>query len=195
MRRQAPGGPGVPTAPPKLHLAPTTDLAQAAAIAWLIDVQPRALAAHAELLPALDTVFPHERVAAFTERNGFDPLALEELTLASYASAEGETTLYLLRGALDPAKLESIFRAQTGGVEGRAIDRRGGGAGDRAERGERCAASRRRWRRSGTRRPGSRWAASVRFASRSCSPAGAIEAGVAGVEVGRRSRAAAEARS
>jgi hypothetical protein len=109
----------------RLHLAPTTDLAQAAAIAWLIDVKPRELAARAELLPAIDTLLPHDRVAAFTERNGFDPLALDELTLASYSSAEGETTLYLARGALAPAKLEAIFRARTGGVEGRGIDRQG----------------------------------------------------------------------
>jgi hypothetical protein len=109
----------------KLHLAPTTDLAQAAAIVWLVDVAPRELVSHAELLPAIDTLFPHDRVAAFAERNGFDPLALDELTLASYSSAEGDTMLYLARGALNPAKLESIFRARAGGVDGRRIDRQG----------------------------------------------------------------------
>ena len=114
-----------PGAGAKLHLAPTTDLAQTAAIAWLIDAKPRALVAHAELLPAIDTLLPHDRVAAFADRNGFDPLALSELTLASYASAEGDTMLYLARGALAPAKLEAIFRARTGGVEGRGIDRQG----------------------------------------------------------------------
>jgi hypothetical protein len=109
----------------KLHLAPTTDLAQAASIVWLIDVAPRDLVSHAELLPAIDTLFPHDRVAAFAERNGFDPLALEELTMASYSSAEGETMLYLARGALNPGKLEAIFRARTGGVDGRGVDRQG----------------------------------------------------------------------
>ena len=116
--------PGPPPGP-KLHLAPTTDLAQAAALTWLVDVAPRELASHAELLPAIDTLLPHDRVAKFTERNGLDPLALDELTVASYSSAEGDTILYLARGALEPSKLESIFRARTGEVEGRGIDRQG----------------------------------------------------------------------
>ncbi len=113
---------------PTLHLAPTTDLAQAASLSWLIDVEPRALASSADLLPAIDTVFPRDRVAAFADRNGVDPLALEEMTFASYASSEGETTLTLVRGALDPGKLESVFRARAaaaGGVDGRGIDRQG----------------------------------------------------------------------
>jgi hypothetical protein len=108
-----------------LHLAPTTDLAQAASILWLIDLSPRAITSHAELLPAIETVLPHDRVASFTERNGFDPFALEELTLASYSSSVGSTTLYLARGVFDPGKLESTFRARAGALEGRAVDREG----------------------------------------------------------------------
>jgi hypothetical protein len=121
------GEPSVPAAPP-LHLAPTTDLAQAASIAWLVDLSPRALVAHAELLPAIETLLPHERVAGFTERNGFDPLALDELTLAAYSAApntQADSMLYLVRGGFVPSKLESIFRAQTGGIAGRATDHAG----------------------------------------------------------------------
>jgi hypothetical protein len=115
-------------APPPLHLTPTTDLAPAAAISWLVDVSPRALASHAELLPAIETLLPHDRVAAFGERNGFDPLALEELTIAAYSpgvSGRPDAMLYLVRGVLNRSKLESIFRAQSGAIEGRAVDRDG----------------------------------------------------------------------
>jgi hypothetical protein len=111
---------------PKLHLAPTTDLAQAASIVWLIDLAPRDLVAHADLLPAIDTLLPHDRVAAFADRNGFDPLAIDEITLASYSSEVGDTMLYVARGAFEPGKLEAIFRARAGGVDGRGIDRQGG---------------------------------------------------------------------
>jgi hypothetical protein len=114
----------VPAGPP-LHLAPATDLAQAAEVSWLIDVEPRALMAHAELLPALETLLPHTQVAAFTERNGFDPLALEELVIAAYAADQGGATLYLARGAFDPGRLETVFRQRAEVVDGRAVDRAG----------------------------------------------------------------------
>ena len=123
------GGSGPPKAAlppgPKLHLDPTTDLAQAAAIVWLLDVSPRELVAHTDLLPAIDTLLPHDRVASFAERYGFDPLALEELTWASYSSDIGDTMLYVARGAFDPGKLEALFKARAGGVEGRGVDREG----------------------------------------------------------------------
>jgi hypothetical protein len=109
----------------QLHLSPTTDLAQAASIAWLIDARPRALAGTTDLLAAIETLLPSDRVRAFADRNGFDPLSLEEITVASYSSSEGDTMLYLARGALDPGKLEAIFDARTGGAEGRGTDRRG----------------------------------------------------------------------
>jgi len=109
-----------------LHLAPTTDLAQAASITWLLDVAPRALTSHAELLPAIETVFPHTRAALFAERNGFDPLTLEEITAAGYSSsASGDTTLYLVRGALATGKVCAIFEKAAGELEGSAVDRTG----------------------------------------------------------------------
>jgi hypothetical protein len=110
---------------PKLHLSPTSDLAQAASIVWLLDVAPRELVAHADLLPAIDAVLPRAKVASFAERYGFDPLALEELTWASYGSEVGDTMLYVARGAFDPGKLEALFRARAGGVDGRGVDREG----------------------------------------------------------------------
>jgi hypothetical protein len=131
--------PATPTAPPlpPLHLSPATDLAPAAGLAWLVDVDPRALAAQAELLPALSMLFPADSVAAFTERSGVDPWALEEVVVASYAPspfpgegdaeirARQDTMLYLGRGAIQPGRIESIFRARAESVEGRAIDRGG----------------------------------------------------------------------
>jgi hypothetical protein len=116
----------VPAGPPPLHLAPATDLAQAASITWLVDLSPRALTSHAELLPAIELIFPRARVAAFAERNGFDPFALEELTAATYSSsAAGDTTLYLARGDLPAEKLNAAFRRLAGELEGSAIDRQG----------------------------------------------------------------------
>jgi hypothetical protein len=114
----------VPEGPP-LHLAPTTDLAQAASISWLLDVSPRSLASHAELLPAIEIVFPNAHVAAFIERNGFDPLALDEVTAASYSSQSGDSMLYLARGAFAPDRLNATFRRLAGELEGRAVDRQG----------------------------------------------------------------------
>jgi hypothetical protein len=79
--------------------------------------------AHAELLAAIDRAFPHAQVSSFEERYGFDPLALEELVVASYAAADGQATLYLGRGTVDPGRLEGVFRHRAEHVDGRAVDR------------------------------------------------------------------------
>ena len=121
------GGPGAAEAPkpPPLHLAPSTDLAAAAGLSWLLDVAPRALASNVDLLPAIETALPHDQVAAFAQKNGFDPLALDELVVASYAAADGDSMLYVARGTLEPSRLESIFRSRAEVVDGRAVDRPG----------------------------------------------------------------------
>jgi len=122
----APGGEGSRAASlPPLHLAPATDLAQGAGLSWLLDLDPRDLSAHAELLPAIDVALPRAELADITARLGFDPLSATELVMASYASAEGEATLFLVRGALEPEKLEQSFGARAAVVEGRAVDRAG----------------------------------------------------------------------
>jgi hypothetical protein len=121
------GGPGAVEAPrlPPLHLAPSTDLAAAAGLSWLLDVTPRALASNVDLLPALETALPHDQVAAFAQKNGFDPFSLDELVVASYAATDGESMLYVARGALEPSRLESSFKTRAEAIDGRAVDRPG----------------------------------------------------------------------
>ncbi len=125
----ASGKPATPSGPP-LHLAPATDLAQGAELSWIIDVEPRAIAAHAELLPAIDALMSRAQVAALADKSGgVDPLSLAELVIASYASEraagqpDAETTLYIARGAIAPDQIEAAFRTRAESVEGRAVDR------------------------------------------------------------------------
>jgi hypothetical protein len=121
--------PATPSGPP-LHLAPSTDLAQGAELSWIIDVEPRAIVAHAELLPAIDALMSRAQIASLADKNGgIDPLSLAELVVASYASEapagqlSQETTLYIARGAIAPEQVEKSFRARAEIVEGRAVDR------------------------------------------------------------------------
>jgi hypothetical protein len=125
----ASGKPATPSGPP-LHLAPATDLAQGAELSWIIDLAPRAIAAHADLLPAIDALMSRAQVAELADKNGgVDPLSLTELVIASYASEEvagqpaRETTLYVARGAIAPEQIERAFRTRAEVVEGRAVDR------------------------------------------------------------------------
>ncbi len=108
-----------PPPPPPLHLSPTTDLAPAAALTFLIDAKPRAIfsrvdAAHAIAQVAGDAQFRHFQA----ENAGVDLRELEELVVAKYP----KTTLYLARGTLDPARIEQTF-SRTIDIEGRGVDR------------------------------------------------------------------------
>lgn len=115
--------PSAPSGPP-LHLAPATDLAQGAELFWLMDLAPRALAAHTDLLPSVDALLSSAQIASIASRyGGVDLLSLEELVIASYASPQGETMLYLVRGAVSPEKVEASFRARAETIGGRAVDR------------------------------------------------------------------------
>jgi hypothetical protein len=117
---KAPG----PTAPP-LHLSPLEDLAPAAGLSWIVTARPREIAARPELAPALNMLAPAHKIAAFAERNGgVSPLDLDELVVATFTA----TTLYLARGAIDPARIEASFRTRAEAVDGRAIDRAAGPA-------------------------------------------------------------------
>ena len=107
-----------PPAPP-LHLSPTTDLAPAADLVWLVDAKPRAIfsrvdAAHVIAEIAGDAQFRHFQA----ENAGIDPRELEEFVVAKYP----KTTLFLARGTLDPARIEQTF-SKTIDVEGRGVDR------------------------------------------------------------------------
>jgi hypothetical protein len=105
---------------PPLHLAPTTDLVQAANVSLLVDVEPRQIFSHAELARSFARAIPDEKFSHFRDANAnVDLRELEELTYAKYP----ESDLILARGVFDPAALERVFAARAT-VDGRAIDRR-----------------------------------------------------------------------
>ena len=109
-----------PTALPPLHLAPTTDLVPAAGLTWMLDAKPRALLAHVELAQAVGLAVSDAKFRYFRDNNGgIDLRSLEELVVADY----DETTLFLLRGSFDPARIERDFKTHVE-VEGRGVDRR-----------------------------------------------------------------------
>lgn len=115
-------GPPAKTAPsqPPLHLAPTTDLVQAAKLVLLVDLEPRQILSHVELARSLARVIPDEKFSHFRDSNAhIDLRELEEITFASYP----ETQLVLARGVFDPALVEHAVDARAT-IEGRAIDRR-----------------------------------------------------------------------
>jgi hypothetical protein len=94
-------------------------MAPAASLAWLVEARPRAIASHADLLPALEQVLPAARVRAFAAKNGgVDLLDLRELVVAGYPGA----TLWLVSTSLDPNAVEAAFGARTLSVEGRSVD-------------------------------------------------------------------------
>ncbi|MEO8875058.1 MAG: hypothetical protein ABI461_05680, partial [Polyangiaceae bacterium] len=109
------------TAPslPPLHLAPATDLVQAAGVRLLLEFQPRALLAHPELARALSRVISDENFSRFRDTHGgVDVRELEELVYAQYP----QTTLMLARGVIDPSLVEKAFSTRVV-IEGRGIDR------------------------------------------------------------------------
>lgn len=122
-------------APPALHLSPIDDLVPAAGLSWLVVARPREIAQRADLIPAIHELVGEDRFDAFAAHNGgVDLRELDELAVARYAGS----TLYLARGRIDPARVEAAFAAHLVNVDGRAIDRKGGGngggAGDRIVR-------------------------------------------------------------
>lgn len=119
---------GTPRTPePKdtpLAIEHVVDLAPAAGLDSLVVLEPRAVLAHAELLPILDTLIPDERFRKFAARNGgVDPRQLDELVIASYA---GGSTLVLGRGVFEPARVESAFGNRVTRLDSRTVDKQGG---------------------------------------------------------------------
>ncbi|WP_394842500.1 hypothetical protein LZC95_36205 [Pendulispora brunnea] len=115
----APPAPPVPPLPP-LHLQPTSDLAPAAGLAWLVDARPRELLADPQMAAAMRELFPDAKFETFARRHGgIDVRELDELTVAGYAN----TTLFLGHGMVDPTRIEGAFGARAK-VEGRGIDRK-----------------------------------------------------------------------
>ena len=104
-----------------LVTTPLTAIAPAASLAWLLDVEPRALLGDATLAPAVAELVNDDTFAAVARLYGVDLRAADEVTVADYPATE----LLLVRSFLDPAKLEAAFTARMLDVEGRAIDREG----------------------------------------------------------------------
>ncbi len=118
---------GTPTTPKAtetaIALPATVDLAPAAGLSTLVEVHPKALLAHAELLPVLDVLYPDDSFRTFATRHGgVDPRQLDDIVVATYPRA----TLVLARGVLDPAKEEASFGRRAMSVDARFVDHRGG---------------------------------------------------------------------
>ncbi|WP_394831943.1 hypothetical protein LVJ94_36040 [Pendulispora rubella] len=115
----APAAPPTPPLPP-LHLQPTSDLAPAAGLSWLVEVRPRELLADPQMADAMRELFPDAKFETFARRHGgIDVRKLDELTVAAYTN----TTLFLGHGVFDPTRVEGAF-ADRARVEGRGIDRK-----------------------------------------------------------------------
>ena len=116
-----PAVPPRPAAPPAphLHLTPLADLAPAAGLHWLVDVDPRQLLGQPEVIAALSGVVSE---ADFDARarvlGGVDVRSATALVVGGYATS----TLFLAAQMVDPARVEAAFAAQVADVEGRAID-------------------------------------------------------------------------
>jgi hypothetical protein len=103
-----------------LHLSPVTDLAQAAGLAWLVALAPRAIAGNPALIEPVNLIVTEKRLDRFAALNGgIDLRALEELVVAGYPDA----TLALGRGLVDPARVGKAFADRAAPLEGRATDK------------------------------------------------------------------------
>ena len=90
-----------------LEIGDAVDWAPAAGLQSIVIVQPKAVMAHAELLPPIADVLPNESFDVFKSRHGgVDPRELDELVVASYGA---DKSIVLARGVVDPAKLEAAF--------------------------------------------------------------------------------------
>jgi len=116
-----------PLPPPAepLKLTPLVDLAPAAALVWLVELHPRAIALDGRLAGAFRDALPEPRLALFAKSTGgVDPRETDTLVIAAYPS----TRLWLAHQFVDPARVEAAFTARLVSVEGRAAD---GFPGDR----------------------------------------------------------------
>jgi hypothetical protein len=88
-----------------------------------VEVRPREILSHAELVPLVAMVIPDVQFRTFATRHGgVDPRQLEDVVVATYHS----TTLALGRGVFDTQQLERAFADRTTRVTSRTIDHPGG---------------------------------------------------------------------
>lgn len=98
--------PEPPSAAPSLKLDPLVDLLPAGGLDWLLLLQPAELLREHALGKPLATVIPEANVDTLSTYLGFDPRLADQIAVAGY----GESTLYALRVAHDPAQVETKFR-------------------------------------------------------------------------------------
>ena len=110
-----------PPAPPPvpLHLDSACELAPSAAVEWVIDARPRAVAETPDLIPVVALVVPETRFATFAATHGgVDVRQITDLCIAKYK----ETLLTVARAPLDPARLERTFADRMTHPGGRSVD-------------------------------------------------------------------------
>ena len=110
-----------PPAPPPvpLHLDSACELAPSAAIEWVVDARPRALAEIPDLIPAIALVVPEARFATFAATHGgIDVRQITDLCVAKYK----DSLLTVARAPLDPARVEKAFAERMTHPGGRSVD-------------------------------------------------------------------------
>jgi hypothetical protein len=110
-----------PPAPPPvpLHLDSACDLAPSAAVQWVVDARPRAVAEIPDLIPVIALVIPEARFATFAATHGgIDVRQITDLCIARYRDA----LLTVARAPLDPARVERTFAERMTHPGGRSVD-------------------------------------------------------------------------
>ena len=110
-----------PPAPPPvpLHLDSACDLAPSAAVEWVVDARPRAVAELPDLIPAIALVVPEARFATFAATHGgIDVRQITDLCIAKYK----DSLLTVVRAPLDPARVERTFAERMTHPGGRSVD-------------------------------------------------------------------------
>jgi hypothetical protein len=108
----APEVPRPPPPLPPLRLDRLDRLAAGAGIAWLVRLQPRAIASIPWLIPSIGALLPEKRLDAYRDKTGLDLRQLSEAWLVQYGDAFGGSLEAIVRHAVPPIELERRFRAR-----------------------------------------------------------------------------------
>lgn len=110
--------PKPPPPPIPLHLDPACDLAPAAGAEWVVEAKPRQIAEIPDLIPAVATVLPEERLRLFTaSHGGIDLRQTKDLCVVHYRDSE----LVVLDVPLDPDRVARAFEERTAEPAGRTL--------------------------------------------------------------------------
>ncbi len=114
-----PHAPPTAPAPPRgVPIGRACDIAPAAGLSWLVELEPRAIASIPDLIPAIAEVVPEERFTAYAKSHGgVDPRTVPDLCMARY----GEVRLSVAKTPIDPRRIERAFAELATRVDGRTI--------------------------------------------------------------------------